>query len=402
LFGNRYARVPVFNITVPYKMENRLVVILSCQMNENLLKNSGKRKANWMNGGYMKKIAVMICSAAILASPVWAHALEVTFFVGQVSIERSGTKIGKVAIGTNVQQNDIITTGKKSVLTLAYKDGSEVKISENSSIKIGKMLKDTDVAPVVVVSGIVTTKFLKLAKGSDIRRNVYTPTTVCAVRGTEFTVAVADGGDSRVELTEGSLDVHNPYGGQQINEGQKVKTSVAGDPTEDSGFSGTVAEWKKINDESLNSEPEGKENAYKTYLNDLSVRSDANAQKIDDLGKEIKNTKGKDELAKKDDEIKAADTSVEEDYYLGDASRMAIDNITKRFQSDKKEMYSKFLALKKESNKVCEQQKRNYEAIKAVRESYKKAYDSIMSSHKENTKKIKEGVDLQKVKPKID
>jgi hypothetical protein len=350
----------------------------------------------------MKNITVLILSAAILASPVWAHALEVTFFVGQVSIERSGANIGKVSIGTKVQQNDIIKTGKKSGLTLLYKDGSEVKMSENSSIKIGKMLLDTDVAPAVVVSGIVTTKFSKLAKGSDIRRNVYTPTTVCAVRGTEFTVAVADGGDSRVELTEGSLDVHNPYGGMRIEEGQKVKTSVAGDPTEDSGFSGTVAEWKEINDESLNSAPEGKETAYKTYLKDLSVRSDAHAQKIDDLDKGIKNTKDKDELTKKGDEIKAADTSVEEDYYLGDASRMAIDNITKRFQSDKKEMYSKFLALKKESNKVCEQQKRNYDAIKAVRESYKKAYDSIMSSHKENTKKIKEGVDLQKVKPKID
>ena len=231
---------------------------------------------------------------------------------------------------------------------------------------------------------------------------MYTPTTVAAVRGTEFTVAVSDSGDSRIELTEGSLDVHNPYGSTQLAEGHKVQASVAGVPTEDNDYTGTVADWKGVKDESLKTDPSGKGDQYQKYITDLKVRSSQDAQKVDSLSKGVNGAKDKKSIDNAGKDLGVVSTSVEDDYYLGDAAHIAINNITDRFQKDKSEMYNKFLQLKEESNKVREQQQRNFEALQAVRDAYKKAYNDIMTKQQDNKKKIMEGVDLQKVKPKID
>jgi hypothetical protein len=62
-------------------------------------------------------------------------------------------------------------------------------------------------------------------------------------------------------------------------------------------------------------------------------------------------------------------------------------------------MYDIYLKIKAESNKVQEQQKKNYEAIMAVKAAYKKAYDEIMGKNKSYIDKIKGGYDKEKVKP---
>ena len=63
-------------------------------------------------------------------------------------------------------------------------------------------------------------------------------------------------------------------------------------------------------------------------------------------------------------------------------------------------MYDTFLRIKEESNKVLEQQKRNYEAIMAVKEAYRKAYEEIMKKHKEAVDKIKGSIDTEQYKRK--
>ncbi len=350
----------------------------------------------------MKKYFGMLILGALLFIPHWVYALEVSFMTGNVSIERSGSNISKVNVGTKVLANDIVKTGKNSLATLTYTDGSELRMTENTTIKIGLMAPDSDRAPSTVVAGIVSTKFTKLTKGSDVRRGVYSPTTVAAVRGTEFTVAVSESGDSRIELTEGSLDVHNPYGAVQLEQGHKVQASVAGDPTEDNDFTGTVADWKSIKDESLTTDPSGRSDQYKKYIDDLSVRNSANSEKITSLQKNISGTQNKKSLETNSKEINKVSPDVEDDYYLGDAAHSAISSITDRFAKDKSGIRDKFLKLKEESNKVHEQQQRNYEALQAVRAAYKKAYDEIMGKYQDSKKKIKEGTSLDSTKPKMD
>jgi hypothetical protein len=344
---------------------------------------------------------VMIAAAAVAVLSSGAQALEIKFLIGDVTVSRGGSQVAPLSIGTKIQQNDRIVTGKQGAVTLSYADGSEIRIQEKTTLTIGKMPGGSDSAPVSVISGVVITQFAKLSKGQDARRSVYTPTTVCAVRGTQFTVAVSDGADSRVELSEGSLDVHNPYGGQKIEAGQNIETGIAQAPAA-AESSVPIDQWKSAQDEKLSSTAPDKGSQFSAYMNDFSQRGSKSSKAIDGIGEKVKDAKDGKTIDASGKELDSVAASVEEDMYLSSAASSSIEAITDRFKNDKNAMYQKFLKLKEDSNKVKEQLQRNYEAIQAVKESYKKAKDAILNRQKEDAYKIKAGVNLQNVKPQID
>jgi hypothetical protein len=294
----------------------------------------------------------------------------------------------------------VINTGKQSFATVLYSDGSEVRMAENSSLAIGKIPEGSDSAPIVVLAGSITAKFTKLGKGET--KKVYTPTTVAAVRGTQFVVIVSDSAATRVELTEGSLDVHNPYGGKQIEAGTNMDVSVAAAPKEGDKAQKNPNEWKNQQDSEFDADVPERNGRFKTYLDDFSSRGSESKNKIDEMKKDLSQKKDKDGLEKTGQDLEKTNQTVEDDYYLGNAANAAIERIADRFARDKKDMRDAFQKLKRESNKVKEQQRRNYEAIQAVKESYRKSYDEIMGKQQDNKRKIFEGVDLDKVKTKQD
>ncbi|MGL4370639.1 MAG: FecR family protein [Spirochaetota bacterium] len=346
----------------------------------------------------MKKMLLAAFAVAFVSTG--AYALEMSFLSGDVSVMRGGAKVSNVNVGTKIRSKDTIITGKKAIASLAYSDGSVIQIKENTSLTIGNMPESSDAAPVSVVKGIVVAKFTKISKGSEARR-IYTPTTVAAVRGTEFQVAVSDGADSRVELTEGKLDVHNPYGGQDIEAGQNIETGVAEAPQAAPG-SGDIERWKSGQDEKLSADAEGKSEKFSAYMGDFSARGSKASIGIDSLNKNLSAAKDSKAVDACGNELAKVSASVEDDMYLSAAASDSISAITDRFKNDKTEMYDKFLTLKEESNKVKEQQQRNHEAIQAVKAAYSKARDEILNRQKEDKKKIKAGADMQKVKPVIE
>jgi hypothetical protein len=181
-----------------------------------------------------------------------------------------------------------------------------------------------------------------------------------------------------------------------------MDVSVAAAPQEGDKARKNPNEWKNQQDDEFDADVPERSSKFKTYLDDFSSRGTESKNKIDGLKKDISEKKDKESLEKTGQDLEKTNQSVEDDYYLGDAAGAAIERIINRFAKDKKSMHDAFLKLKQESNKVKEQQRRNYEAIQAVRESYKKAYDEIMGKHQENKRKILEGVDLDKVKTKQD
>jgi hypothetical protein len=326
-------------------------------------------------------------------------AVEISFYVGDVSVVRGSEKITKLSQGEILKTNDIIKTGKKSTATVHYPDGSEIKLSENSAVKIGQVSEKG--APAIVQNGSVTSKFTKLSKDSSERRKIYTPTTVAAVRGTEFKVIVSDTAASRVELTEGTLDVYNPTGGSQIQAGTSVEADAAMAPVKSDKASVAESEWMEAKDSEFDADVPEKGKRFKQQTDDFSSRGERSKKKIDKLKRDISDKKDREALEKTGDELDKEAETIEDDYYLSDASSQAIDRITNRFAQDKKKMRSDFEKLKRESNKVREQQRRNYEAVQAVKESYRKALEAIKAKYDEDKQKIKGDVDLNKVKPQI-
>ncbi|MFH0977305.1 MAG: FecR family protein [Spirochaetota bacterium] len=344
----------------------------------------------------IKAFWFMTVFAAIVLLSANVFAAQISFMAGDVKVVRNG-KTQSAQFQMKLESGDIVKTGKGAFADVSYDDGTVVKVTESSAVTIGnKNVLGSD--SVSVTSGMIAAKFAKLEK--DSARKVYTPTTVCAVRGTEFNVAVSDSADSKVQMKEGTLDVHNPYGKVEIAGNQNAEINVAKAPAQAQG--GELEKWKNENESALDNNPDAKADDFSLYVKDFQKRSENASKSISDLekkkGKAVKGTKENLEKANKD--IELLEGNVEDDMYLNSAANTSIDGILNRYQKGKKGMYGKYLKVKKESNKVLDQQKRNLKAIASVKEAYRKAYDEIIGKHKESIDKIKGSFDKEQVKPK--
>ena len=326
----------------------------------------------------------------------FGYSAQIAFMAGDVKVVRDGKNLN-AQFQMKLETGDVVKTGKSSFADVSYEDGTVVKINENSSVTVGnKSAKGSD--SLSVTSGIISAKFAKLEK--DSTRKIYTPTAVCAVRGTEFNVAVSESADSKVQLKEGALEVNNPYGKTAIKENQNVEVNVAKGPVESDATD--LGKWKAENEAGLDSNPEQKSDSFSQYVKDFGKRNESASRKISNLEKKRMSTAkgGKDKLEKANMEIESIENDVKDDLYLNAAADNSIDGILNRYQKDKKGMYDKYLQIKKESNKVLEQQKKNYESIMSVKEAYRKAYEDIKGKHKGAMDKIKGSYDKEGVKPK--
>lgn len=327
-----------------------------------------------------------------------ASAMDITFITGDVSITRGSQKITKIAVGDKLKENDVIKTGKKAAANIAYSDRSEIRMGENSSVKLGREEGNGD-TPATVLGGSVSTKFNKLSKDSGAKK-VYTPSTVCAVRGTEFKVIVSDTAASRVELTEGTLDVYNPSGGGKIQAGTSMEANAGIAPVKSDPKPVSADEWSAAKDSEFDADVPQRSQRFKKQTEDFAASGEQSKKDMDKLKRDISEKKNdKDALEKTGEDLNKQSEKVEDNYYQSDAATSAIDKITNRFSQDKAKMRAEFEKLKRESNKVSEQQKRNFEAIQAVKESYKKAYEAIKNKFEQDKQNIKGNVDLNKVKP---
>ncbi len=342
------------------------------------------------SGRLLSVIAVLILSAANV------FAAKISFMAGDVKVVKGG-KAAPAGFQMELNSGDVIKTGRGAFADISYDDGTVVKVKENSSVTIGNKNEQGSEA-VSVTSGIINAKFAKLQK--DSVRKVYTPTTVCAIRGTEFDVAVGESADSKVQMTEGSLEVLNPYGRAEIREKQNAEIGVAKSPSRAEG--GDLGKWMKDNESDLENNPGEKADAFSEYVKNFQKRSESSSKNISNMDRKRSSAikGGKDKLEKANKDLESLENDVRDDLYLNSAANNSIEGILTRFQNDKKGMYDKFLKVKTESNRVMDQQKRNFEAIAAVKAAYKKAYDDIMMKHKEGINKIKGGFDKESVKPK--
>lgn len=344
----------------------------------------------------MKSKLKIIMAGILLLSlfPVYGYSMKVTFFLGTSTLTRNGKTIN-LKVGDNVSNGDIIKTAKNGVVELQYDDTSKITIKGDTIVQIGnKNVKDS--ATVAVISGNVSGKFVKLKKGEH---KLGTPTTICAVRGTEFTMGVSKGGDSKIDLTEGKLDVRNPYGKVELNEGFSVEAEVSGEPVSGE-IEGDLSEWENDKNESLEDNIEDQADKYETHIENFGERSESDAKELEGINELTKKAATKDDLAVAGDKIIKAESENEENMLMNDASKSSIENLKEDYGSKNKAIKEKFQSIAEKCNVVQQQQLKNQQAIQKVKEEYKKAYDNIMKKFKDDKTKIFKNLeDYKKTSP---
>jgi hypothetical protein len=336
----------------------------------------------------MKKVIVIYCVlvVAVLLSAQSIFALDISFVVGDVIVERDG-KENLAVVGMKLSQGDIIITKNASIAELQYADKSTVRIFENTKVKVAAIQDNQE--NVSIINGVIKAKISKLQKGET--KKVYTPTTVCAVRGTEFFVAVSDSSNSRVNMEEGSLALTNPYGEINVNGDEQATVEVAKKPLVDENPKNPEL-WKNTADKDFILEPQKYAQSYKEYLATLEQRSSMQSAEIEKFKQSSVKKKDSKKLEKDLDELENKVAVIADDFFLGDCANAAVDHVLQSYKEKKQEIFDSFNKVKEQADRVVQQQKANYEAIMAIKEAYRKSYEEIKGKHKESIKKIQEEV----------
>jgi hypothetical protein len=143
----------------------------------------------------MRKFLIFM-AALVLAAPVLANDIgQVKVAKGTVQIERGGKRV-PAAVGMPVRISDVLVTGADGSAGVTFSDNSLVSVGPNSVFAIDKYQFDSTThvgefegslkkGKLAAVSG-------KMVKQTPESMKIRTPSSVMAVRGTEFVVEVKD------------------------------------------------------------------------------------------------------------------------------------------------------------------------------------------------------------------
>jgi hypothetical protein len=139
----------------------------------------------------------LLCIAALAAAlPAWANDIGVIkVSQGQVQVEREG-KLVPASVGMSMRASDTLRTGPDGAAGVTFADNSLISVGPNTVFSIDKYRFDSTThagefegslkkGKLAAVSG-------KMVKQTPESMTIRTPSSVMAVRGTEFVVAVDD------------------------------------------------------------------------------------------------------------------------------------------------------------------------------------------------------------------
>ncbi|MBF0284674.1 MAG: FecR domain-containing protein [Magnetococcales bacterium] len=140
----------------------------------------------WMAGALL---LVGAASEGVAAEPIG----QIKTASGEVAIERAGQR-SSAKVGDSLYQSDGVSTGKESAAGITFVDNSMFSLGPNSHLALEKFRFNTTTHEGVFESsmkkGTLHVKSGKIVKQTPEAMTIKTPTSVLAVRGTEFDVRV--------------------------------------------------------------------------------------------------------------------------------------------------------------------------------------------------------------------
>lgn len=183
---------------------------------------------------FFRVFALGLLSVCIL----WGAELgKVNYVEGQAWLIKK-EKPNKLRMQQKVFENQKIRTGAESIVEIVYRQGSVVRIGENSEVLLTGNQGDINLD---LKQGRIWANVQKMTSGADFR--VRTSEATAAVRGTVFRVDAKDS-SSEVALYQGKVDV-GPSDTTQIQSIQQGGGgSTWGPPTEVPGpYEVTLESW---------------------------------------------------------------------------------------------------------------------------------------------------------------
>ena len=176
-----------------------------------------------------------LCSLLYALCPLSALAATVDQVRGDVRIIPIGATAedqGRAAaVGAAVNPGETIRVGPDSQVRLALPDGTQVEIFARTQLVFNEDLSDPGARGYLLglVWGRILSQVVPRKEGGSPYK-VITPSTICGVRGTEFIVAVADDGETRIGVGKGEVEVFGTDGTERIPAGMETSVAVGQRP----------------------------------------------------------------------------------------------------------------------------------------------------------------------------
>lgn len=179
----------------------------------------------------MKKITLLLILITSLVLPAFSLMGEVVYIDGTVDIKSASGNLDYADIGMTVETGDSIITGYDGYAELEMEDGSTVKVNEDSIFKLDSVQQDNKRRnSFQLVLGSASYKFTKSMKESEPQ--ITTPSTVCGLRGTEFSVFAGIDGSALYIVDEGSVAVSSKGSEVELGAEQGVRVNPGETPGE--------------------------------------------------------------------------------------------------------------------------------------------------------------------------
>lgn len=335
-----------------------------------------------------------------------SEKVRVTFVVGKVFLHK-GSKKSKLKNRVILTPGDRITTGKRSRVHFQYGSSHEVRVGPNAEVKVNSRKMPRENLLMVVYGKIRVGGKARKSKGLKPFK-VVTPTSVCAVRGTDFELGVANDGSTATRLDEGNINLSSGDNNVDLEGKGSAANQLGGSPNKGSYKKKSVDNMISRQDKAAKKEPGKVADGYNSQNEYFREQSKNNAKAADNLSGSVNTMSA--EKSSKDDvvgmEQKAAkiENRTEDDYYRNEVQTDALTRVLNTFAKDKKAIYDKFEQVRKESNKVAEVQQKNLENIRRVREMFEKKKAEIFGKFQDTRNQILKDLEKNKsgTKPSFD
>lgn len=181
---------------------------------------------------------------ALLLPPLAAAAAPDIGSVKTVVVYAYGEPPGdpRTALYSNdaVYAREVVETVPKGALHIVFRDDTDFRIGSASIVTLDKFVYDTEnnAGEMVLSLGRGAFRFIS-GKLSGRGVQLITPTAYIGVRGTDFTVFVAEDGATLVAVLQGNVDITPRGGGAPASAGPGQLASIAADGASVSVGTGT-------------------------------------------------------------------------------------------------------------------------------------------------------------------
>lgn len=162
----------------------------------------------------------------LAAAPAAAGTMGCVYDLdGQVSLRRAGSADWVPAPkGAAVNEGDALRTGAAAWCELLFKDGSYIKLEADSETSAERLKSDAEgrTFSFSFLKGKALWMASKLKWKTRSAFSVRTPSAVCAVRGTDFTLIVSTDGATSVGLFEGKVAVSSGTAEKELLSGSEA------------------------------------------------------------------------------------------------------------------------------------------------------------------------------------